>query len=82
MASLDFGVIYRGFYGDAAITVGVGKVNDLARALMRVTEEALHAGVATIRVGGRLGDISATIQERAEGAGFSVVREFVGHGHQ
>ncbi len=80
MVSLDFGVIYRGFYGDAAITVGVGKVNDLARALMRVTEEALQAGVATIRVGGRLGDVSATIQERAEGAGFSVVREFVGHG--
>jgi len=80
IVSLDFGVVYRGFYGDAAVTVGVGKVSDSARTLMRVAEEALHAGIATIRIGGRLGDVSAAIQERSEGAGFSVVREFVGHG--
>ncbi len=80
LVSMDFGVIYQGFYGDAAITIGVGEVDGAAQALMRVTEEALHAGIVAIRVGGRLGDVSAVIQERAESAGFSIVREFVGHG--
>jgi methionyl aminopeptidase len=80
VVSLDFGVVYRGFYGDAAVTVGVGEMSDPARALVRVAEEALDAGIVTIRVGGRLGDVSAAIQERVESAGFSVVREFVGHG--
>lgn len=80
VVSMDFGVIYQGFYGDAAVTVGVGEVNGPTLALMRVAEESLHAGIAAVRVGGRLGDVSAAIQERAEGAGFSIVREFVGHG--
>lgn len=80
VVSLDFGVIYQGFYGDAAVTMGVGEVSDLARALMRVAEESLYAGIMAVRVGRRLGDVSAAIQERVEGAGFSVVREFVGHG--
>jgi len=80
VVSLDFGVIYRGFYGDAAVTMGVGEVNDPARTLMQVAEESLNAGIAAVRVGGRLGDVSAAIQERVESARFSVVREFVGHG--
>jgi len=78
--SLDFGVYYKGFYGDAAITVPVGQVSEGARKLIRVTEEALYKGIAEARAGNRLGDISAAVQTHVERAGFSVVREFVGHG--
>ena len=77
---LDFGVIYDGFYGDSAITVGVGKVSEEAQRLMQVTEEALNAGIAQVRSGNRLSDISHAVQEVAESSGFSIVREFVGHG--
>jgi methionyl aminopeptidase len=77
---LDFGVVYEGFYGDAAITVGVGKVSAEAQRLMRVTEDSLYRGIDEIQDGKRLGELSAAIQRVAEEAGFSVVREFVGHG--
>jgi len=77
---IDFGVIYEGFYGDAAVTVGVGQVSDEARRLMRVAEEALTLGIEELHEGKRLGDLSSVIQKTVETAGFSVVREFVGHG--
>lgn len=77
---LDFGVLYQGYYGDAAITLAVGEVSESTRRLMRVTEAALHAGIDAARVGNRIGDVSASVQGTVEAAGFSVVREFVGHG--
>jgi methionyl aminopeptidase len=77
---LDFGVLYKGYYGDAAVTLPVGAVPEEARRLMRVTEEALYAGIAAARVGNRMGDVSSSVQTTAEGAGYSVVRDFVGHG--
>ena len=80
IVSLDFGVIYRGFQGDAAITVGVGRVSREARELIEVTRGALRAGIAAARPGGRLGDISAAIEAYAESRGYSVVREYTGHG--
>lgn len=80
IASLDLGAIYQGFHGDAAITVGVGEISEEARRLIETTEGALKAGIAAARRGMRLGDISAAIQEYAESRGFSVVREYTGHG--
>ena len=80
VVSLDFGVKYEGFYGDAAITVGVGEVGEKARALMEATEESLYAGIAKVKAGKRLSDISHAVQTVVEGAGFGVIREFVGHG--
>jgi methionyl aminopeptidase len=80
VVSLDFGVKYEGFYGDAAITVGVGDVGEKARALIAATEESLHAGIAQVKVGQRLSDISHAVQTVVEGAGYGVIREFVGHG--
>jgi methionyl aminopeptidase len=80
VVSLDFGVKYEGFYGDAAITVGVGDVGEKARALIAATEESLYAGIAQVKAGQRLSDISHAVQTVVEGAGFGVIREFVGHG--
>ena len=80
VVSLDFGVKYEGFYGDAAITVGVGDVGEKARALIAVTEESLYAGINQVKAGKRLSDISHAVQTVVEGAGFGVIREFVGHG--
>ena len=77
---LDYGVIYDGFYGDSAITVGVGRVSDEARRLMDVTEQSLYRGIQELHEGKRLGDLGAAVQRFAESAGFSVVRAFVGHG--
>ncbi len=77
---LDFGVVLDGYYGDAAITVPVGRVSREAEELMSVTRESLRRGIAAARPGGRLSDVSATIQSHAESRGYSVVREFVGHG--
>jgi methionyl aminopeptidase len=77
---LDYGVIYDGFYGDSAITVGVGRVSDEARRLMDVTEQSLYRGIQEVHEGKRLGDLGAAVQRFAESAGFSVVRAFVGHG--
>lgn len=78
--SMDFGVIYKGYYGDAAITVPVGAVSQTAERLMKATEEGLLNGIQQARSGNRLGDISAAVQRRVESDGFSVVRDFVGHG--
>jgi len=80
IVSLDLGVLMDGYYGDAAITVPLGKVSELARRLIKVTEEALYRGIEMARPGNRLSDISHAIQSHVEKAGFSVVREFVGHG--
>ena len=80
IVSLDLGVLMDGYYGDAAITVPVGKVSEEAQKLIKVTEEALHKGIEKARVGNRLYDISHAIQSWVESFGFSVVRDFVGHG--
>ncbi len=80
IVSLDLGAVVEGYYADAAITVAAGRVSDAARRLMAVTEQALYRGIAMARPGRRLSDISAAIQQEAEAGGFSVVREFVGHG--
>ena len=77
---LDYGVLYRGYYGDSAVTVPVGTVTPEAEALMRATREALEAGIEAARPGRRLGDVSSAIQTHAESRSFSVVRDFVGHG--
>lgn len=80
IVSLDMGAIVAGFHGDAAITVGVGDISPKARRLLRVTQGALTAGMSAAHSGARLGDMSAAIQAYAESRGFSVVREYVGHG--
>jgi methionyl aminopeptidase len=80
IVGLDYGVIYEGFYGDSAITVGVGKVSEEAQRLMDVTEQSLAEGIDQLREGKRLGDFGSVVQRRAESAGYSVVRAFVGHG--
>jgi methionyl aminopeptidase len=80
IVGIDFGVCYQGLYGDAAITVAVGQADPASQRLMQATREALWAGIERVQVGHRLGDVSASIQERVERDGFSVVREFVGHG--
>ncbi len=77
---LDYGVIYQGFYGDSAVTVGVGKVSGEALRLMQVTEQALYRGIEHLHEGKRLGDLGHAVQQTAESAGYSVVRAFVGHG--
>jgi len=78
--SIDFGVIYNGFYGDRAITVPVGIIDAETERLLEVTKRSLELGIAAARVGNRLSDISHAVQEYVEAEGFSVVREFVGHG--
>ncbi|PYS97391.1 MAG: type I methionyl aminopeptidase [Acidobacteria bacterium] len=77
---LDFGVVLDGYFGDAALTVPVGRVSREAADLMRVTQESLQRGIEAARAGGRLSDISAAVQRHVEAGGYSVVREFVGHG--
>ncbi len=79
--SLDFGAIWDGYHADSAVTVFVGEPPSAeAEKLVRVTEEALEAGISQIRPWGRLSDVSHAVQQVVEGAGFSVVREYVGHG--
>jgi methionyl aminopeptidase len=80
IVGLDLGCVVDGFFGDAARTVAVGKISDEARRLMKATEEALHAGITVCRPGLRVGDIGHAVQQHAEAQGYSVVREFVGHG--
>ncbi|HAR95550.1 MAG TPA: type I methionyl aminopeptidase [Deltaproteobacteria bacterium] len=80
IVSLDFGVLYQGFYGDVAVTYPVGKITERAEKLLSVTERSLHLGIEQARVGNRLFDISNAVQSFVEKNGFSVVREFVGHG--
>jgi methionyl aminopeptidase len=78
--SLDFGAIYKGFVGDAALTVGVGKISEEAQRLLDVTEEALAVGIDLARVGNETRDISEGIQKFVEAKGYGVVREYTGHG--
>lgn len=80
IVSLDFGVVYGGFYGDAAVTLPVGAVSAQASRLMKFTEESLYRGIEKAVAGGRLSDISHAVQSHVEAAGYSVVRDFVGHG--
>ena len=80
IVGLDFGVCREGYFGDAAMTVAVGKVASDANRLMEVTAASLQAGIDAIAPGGHVADISSAIQDVAEKAGFSLVREFVGHG--
>ncbi len=80
IVSIDCGVILEGFYSDAAVTYAVGSATPITRKLLDVTLASLEAAILECQVGGRLGDIGATVQEMCEAAGFGVVREFVGHG--
>jgi methionyl aminopeptidase len=80
IVSLDMGVRLNGYYGDSAVTVPVGPVSEEATRLLWVTQEALQAGIAQVKIGGRISDIGHAIQRFVEAEGFSVVREFVGHG--
>jgi methionyl aminopeptidase len=80
LVSLDLGLVLEGFWADVGITVGVGKITKEGERLIKVTEEALYIGIDKARVGGFLGDISFAIQQHVEAAGFSVIRQFVGHG--
>jgi len=80
VVSLDFGVVYNGFHGDAAVTVGVGEISPEAERLMETTRTSLEKGIAAARAGAKLGDVSAAIQKYAESKGYSVVREYTGHG--
>jgi len=78
--SLDMGVKLNGFFGDSAVTVAVGRVSEEAAALLRVTRESLEKAIEQAKVGGRVSDIGHAVQRHVEASGFSVVREFVGHG--
>ncbi len=80
IVGIDLGVIYEGFYGDAAITVPVGDVPEEVTHLLEVTEKSLYAGIGQGKVGGRLSDISHAVQSCVEPEGYSIVTDFVGHG--
>ncbi|MHB0875904.1 MAG: type I methionyl aminopeptidase [Anaerolineae bacterium] len=80
IVSIDVGVILDGWHGDATVTVGVGDVSDEAQRLLAATREALYVGISQMRAGGWLGDVSAAIAAYAESQGYSVVRDYTGHG--
>ncbi|MGI8770150.1 MAG: type I methionyl aminopeptidase [Acidobacteriaceae bacterium] len=80
IVSVDCGVVIDGFYGDSAITIPVGKIGGKAQRLLDVTQASLARAIETVKPGATLGDVGAAVQEVVEGEGFSVVREFVGHG--
>ncbi|MCL4461115.1 MAG: type I methionyl aminopeptidase [Nitrospirae bacterium] len=80
IVGIDYGIVLDGYYGDSAMTIPVGVVSDRANKLMSVTQESLMKGIAQARPGNRIGDISYAVQSYAESHGFSVVRNFVGHG--
>lgn len=80
IVGIDCGVLYKGYYGDAARTFAVGEVGEDAKRLLKVTEEALRLAVAQVRPGASLSDIGFAVQQHAERHGYSVVREFSGHG--
>ena len=80
IVSIDMGVVLDGYYGDSALTVGVGQVSDQAARLMAVTREALERAIAKVQVDGRVSDLGHAVQQHVESNGFAVVREFVGHG--
>jgi len=81
IVSVDCGVVLEGYYGDAAITVPVGEeITPELQKLLKVTEDSLYRGIEKVRIGNSVGDVGAAVQQFVEAAGFSVVREFVGHG--
>ena len=80
VVSLDMGVVLDGYYGDSAVTLGVGSISSDATTLLTVTREALDRAIECVRVDGRVSDIGHAVQQHVEAHGFSVVREFVGHG--
>lgn len=80
VVSLDVGALYKGFHGDSALTVAVGKINGRTQALLDACKAGLAAGIGAARAGARVGDISAAVQTTVEALGFSVVREYTGHG--
>ncbi|MFA6384917.1 MAG: type I methionyl aminopeptidase [Candidatus Omnitrophota bacterium] len=80
IVSLDMGIKYKGFYSDATVTVAVGKVSSKAKQLIEVTKKSLAEGIKQMQAGRRLSDISHAVQQYAECNGFSVVRQYVGHG--
>ncbi len=80
IVSIDTGVLLDGYYGDSAITVPIGEVNDSVKRLLKVTEESLELAIDRVRAGNRLFDICGTVEKHVISSGFSIVREFVGHG--
>ncbi|MBV9083663.1 MAG: type I methionyl aminopeptidase [Acidobacteriaceae bacterium] len=80
IVSIDTGVLLDGYYGDSALTVAVGEVNDSVKRLLKVTEESLELAINRVRAGNRLSDICGTVERHVVSNGFSIVREFVGHG--
>jgi methionyl aminopeptidase len=80
IVSVDFGTKYKGFYGDSAVTIPVGRISREQQNLLDVTRESLERGINQVRVGNRITDISRAVQEYAEKFGYSIVRQFVGHG--
>jgi len=80
VVSIDFGCVYEGFQGDSALTVGIGRLTPKARELIETTEGALRAGIAASRAGKHLGDVGYAVQQYVESRGFTVIREYTGHG--
>lgn len=80
IVSIDTGVLLNGYYGDSAITVPVGEINDSVNRLLKITEESLELAIDRVRAGNRLFDICGTVEKHVTSNGFSIVREFVGHG--
>ena len=80
VVKVDVGAFYKGFHGDSARTIPVGRVSEEAEKLIRVTRESFFAGVANMKIGNRIGDVGAAIQKCVENEGFSVVRRYIGHG--
>lgn len=80
LLTVDCGSLYKGFIGDAAISIGIGRLSPAAERLLEVTERALEVGISEVRAGQRVGDLSAAIQRFVEGQGYSVVRGYGGHG--
>jgi len=77
---LDFGLIYQGFYGDSAVTLGIGRVSEEAKKIMQVTKDSLYAGIAASKEGNTLKDVARAIEDTVAPNGYGIVREFVGHG--
>jgi methionyl aminopeptidase len=78
--SVDFGTFFKGFYGDSAVTIPVGKIDSIKQKLLTVTEDSLLRAIDTVVIGNRVSDVSAAVQDHVENNGFSIVRQFVGHG--
>jgi len=80
IVSVDFGTRYKGFFGDSAVTIAVGTISENVQKLLRVTNESLYKAISQVQIGNRISDISRAVQSHVEGNGFSVVKQFVGHG--